>query len=60
MRWIHLIGISAAARVHSSAIVFAAPALTRSNVNMRARSGTDSPVIVTAPGGWRGAIRGGT
>jgi hypothetical protein len=45
-----------AARAPSSTIVRAAPALTRSNVNMRARSGTDSPVIITAPGGWRGAI----
>jgi uncharacterized protein YraI len=51
MRLIHRIGISAAALVATSAAAFAAPALTLSDLNMRAGRGTDSPVVITVPGG---------
>jgi Bacterial SH3 domain len=51
MRLSHRIGISAAAFVASSAAAFAAPALTLSDLNMRAGPGTNSPVVITVPGG---------
>ncbi len=51
MPWIHRIGISAAALVFSSGIARAAPALTLSDLNLRAGTGNGQPVIITVPGG---------
>ena len=51
MQLIQRMGISAATFILSGAAAFAAPALTLSDLNMRAGPGTDSPVVITVPGG---------
>jgi hypothetical protein len=51
MRLIHRIGISVSALVASSVAAFAAPALVLSDLNMRAGPGTNSPLVITVPGG---------
>ena len=50
MPWIHRIGISVASIDLSSGIAWAAPALTPSDLNLRAGPGTDSPVVILVPG----------
>jgi hypothetical protein len=51
MHLIQRVGISAAALVASNAAAFTAPALVLSDLNMRAGPGTNSPVVITVPGG---------
>jgi Bacterial SH3 domain len=58
MHLIQRVGISAAALVVSSAAIFAAPALVLSDLNMRAGPGTNSPVVITVPGGSRVDVLG--
>jgi uncharacterized protein YraI len=51
MRLIHRMLTAAGALAVSSGVACAAPALTLSDLNMRAGPGTDSPIVVTVPGG---------
>jgi uncharacterized protein YraI len=51
MRLIHRMLTAAGVLAVSSGVAWAAPALVMSDLNMRAGPGTDSPVIVTVPGG---------
>ena len=51
MRLIHRILTATGALAVSSGVACAAPALVLSDLHMRAGPGTDSPVIVTVPGG---------
>ncbi len=51
MEFFHRVGISTAALALSSGTALATPAITLTDLNMRAGPGTFAPVVITVPGG---------